>query len=175
MPPSTARIQFSDIIESDLPDLLALDSDPEVMRYLSDGVPSTRDDYLGPDGYLSRMCAYSEVPLGYFAARVDGVFAGWFHLRPSIFDSTIPELGYRLSRPYWNRGLATEGSRELCRWAFDDLRFGAVDACTVPENQRSIRVMQKCGMIRIGSKAHPRMEAPVEHYQVTQAAWATLA
>lgn len=173
-PPNTNRIAWRKIVPADLNDLVALDSDPEVMRHINGGQPTPRAEYLGEHGVLARMCAFEDQSLGFFSARVEGSFAGWFHLRPSVFDPEVPELGYRLAQPYWGQGLATEGSLALCRWAFGELDASAVDACAVKENTGSIRVMKKCGMSHQGAKSHPRAEVDVEHYLVSSAEWIRL-
>ena len=56
------------------------------------------------------------------------------------------ELGYRLERAVWGRGLATEGSHGLLRRAFDEWSVPCVVAHTLSVNLPSRRVMEKCGM-----------------------------
>lgn len=155
-PPCTSRIQLAKIQTSDLDNLVALDSDPLVMKYINGGKPQPRSAYLGENGLLARMMANPDQAMGFFSARVDGAFAGWFHLRPSVFEAAVPELGYRLSQPYWGKGLATETSIALCHWAFDQLGADFVDACTVEGNAASMGVMLKCSMHYVNSLSHPR-------------------
>ena len=161
---TTARLRLRRIRAEDLEDLVALDADPEVMTYISGGVPNSRQTYL--DRLLPRMMAFADQPFGYAAALHEGRFAGWFHLRPSVADPDVLELGYRLRREVWGRGLATEGSRALVRYAFEDLDRDAVDACADPRNAASIRVMEKCGMSRVGTFVHPLVPLEVVRYMV---------
>jgi RimJ/RimL family protein N-acetyltransferase len=56
------------------------------------------------------------------------------------------EIGWRLSADYWGRGLATEGSCEVVRFAFEELNLPSLVSFTVPANVRSRRVMEKIGM-----------------------------
>ncbi|HEY6570446.1 MAG TPA: GNAT family N-acetyltransferase [Candidatus Limnocylindrales bacterium] len=133
----------------DLSDLVALDGDPAVMRYLTGGGPAPEDDL--PENCLPYWLAYYEAgdQYGFWAAieRETGAFIGWFHLRPLPEDPRDePELGYRLIRSSWGRGYATEASRALIDKAF--LEFGArrVHASTMAVNAGSRRVMEKAGM-----------------------------
>lgn len=155
---STERMKLRPLAGGDVDDLVALDSDPEVMRHiLVSGQPApTREDYCRPGGLLSRMLAFEDEPFGYFAAEQKGAFLGWFHLRPSVFEPAILELGYRLRRSFWGQGLATEGGYALCRYAFYELDMPLVDACAVPANTASIGVMKKLGMKYLSSQMHPR-------------------
>jgi RimJ/RimL family protein N-acetyltransferase len=160
----TERLHLVRLVEAHLDDLVALDADPEVMRFINGGQPNSRQTYL--DDLLPRMLGFDDQPHGFAAAYERGAFVGWFHLRPSVVDASILEVGYRLRREVWGRGLATEGSRALVAYAFDDLDQDAVDACADPRNHASIRVMHKCGMQFAGTFVHPRIPIEVVRYIV---------
>ncbi|MEX1362461.1 MAG: GNAT family N-acetyltransferase [Nannocystaceae bacterium] len=168
----TERLRMTRIGEQHLDDLVELDADPEVMRYISDGLPNSRQTYV--DELLPRMAAYTDQPYGYLAAyerdqdqqQDQDRFVGWFHLRPSVADEQVLELGYRLRRDAWGRGLATEGGRALVRYAFETLDQAQVDACADPRNAASIRVLVKCGMRKVGSFVHPQVPIEVVRYLV---------
>lgn len=164
---TTPRMRLCRLVAADLDRLVELDADPEVMRYISGGVPNTRETYVAE--LLPRMLAWPHEPYGFMSAWLEGEFAGWFHLRPSVADPSMLELGYRLRRALWGRGLATEGSRALVRHAFDALEQQAVDACFHPGNVASMRVMQKCSMHEVGAFVHPRAGIEVIRYLVTRA------
>ncbi|MCR9166216.1 MAG: GNAT family N-acetyltransferase [Nannocystaceae bacterium] len=160
----TARLHLRRIDDGHLDDLVALDSDPAVMRFINGGSPTPRSLY--EDTLLERMKAFGDQPFGYAAAYEEHRFVGWFHLRPSVADASVLELGYRLRRDAWGRGLATEGSRALVDYAFGELDRTCVDACTMPENAASIGVMKKCGMHYAGTFVHPRAGFEVVRYLV---------
>jgi RimJ/RimL family protein N-acetyltransferase len=79
----TGRLRLRRFVPADADLLVALDADPEVMRYITYGQPTPRSAYV--ETYLPRWLAiYQAQPgLGYFAAegRDTGEFLGWFHLR----------------------------------------------------------------------------------------------
>ena len=128
--------------------LIELDSDPEVMHYISYGVPTPRERYERE--FLPRWIAqYEATPLlGYWAAelRDDREFVGWFHLRPDRIDDGDQELGYRLRRAAWGRGLATEGGRALIAHGFGRVGASRISARAIAANAASRRVMEKCGL-----------------------------
>lgn len=125
-----------------------LDQDPEVMQWISGGAPTPREEVL--QVLLPRMLAsHAAGPqYGFWAACLNGESAplGWFHLKPGRLDPYEQELGYRLFRAHWGRGLATEGSRVLLRAAFGDWGLEAVAAHALVGNRRSRAVMERCGM-----------------------------
>ena len=144
----TERVYLRDFGPQDAVLLVELDSDPEVMRFISKGQPTTLEQYQTV--FLPRMLSYGRQwpPSGFWAAhlRCDDSFAGWFHLRPDKIDANEMELGYRLKRAVWNRGLATEVSRVLISRSFSDWGYGKISARTLINNLASRRVMEKSGL-----------------------------
>lgn len=57
------------------------------------------------------------------------------------------ELGYWIGRPYWGSGLIPEAARELIRHAFADLGARCVWCVCDNSNEKSKRVMEKCGFV----------------------------
>jgi RimJ/RimL family protein N-acetyltransferase len=90
--------------------------------------------------------------MGYLVVelREDRSFIGWAHLRPDSHDPEWAEIGYRLRRSHWGRGLATEVALALMTHAFDTLGYSTVTARTMPANIASRRVMEKCGLRCVG-------------------------
>ncbi|MFI1866001.1 GNAT family N-acetyltransferase [Streptomyces jumonjinensis] len=145
----TDRLRFRPLTDSDLGHLFDLNNDPEVMRFLNGGRPTTLEEVRANSlPRLTRHYPCIGGP-GFWAAddRATGVFAGWFELRPVAADSAaVVELGYRLNRTAWGRGLATEGAVALIDRAFAGLGVETVTANTMSVNARSRRVMEKAGL-----------------------------
>ena len=76
---------------------------------------------------------------------------GLVHHADWLADPTQIEVGWMLARRAWGKGLATEGARATLRYAFDALGIERVVSITRPENQRSLRVMQRLGLEPVGS------------------------
>ncbi len=145
----TEQVVLRRFTEADADNLVALDSDPEVMRFLTGGTPTPREQI--ENDILPAFLRYYERGdrYGYWAAveKSTGDFLGWFHFRPSKgAGSDEPELGYRLHRSAWGKGYATEVSRTLVSKGFAELGVRRVVAPTYQENIASRRVMEKVGM-----------------------------
>lgn len=172
---ATDRLVLRKLGPEDLDALVELDSDPEVMRYINAGVPNSRQEYV--DNLLLRMLAWgADDPIGFYAAMLGGEFAGWFHLRPSIVDAGVLEIGYRLRRAVWGLGIATEGSRALAGFGVDELASPFIDGCARPDNGASIAVLKKCGLSYVDERPHPRVAVQVAFYRaapdaVIRGAW----
>jgi len=153
----TPRLRLREFAEDDVDNLFDLNSDPEVMRYLTGGRPTPREvirDELIP----FHLAVYGRLDrLGTWAAEstATGEFLGWFHFRPGPgTDLTNIDLGYRLRRSTWNQGYATEGSRALISLGFTELGVERVFAHTMTTNTASRRVMEKCGLTLVRTVAY---------------------
>lgn len=176
----TDRLVLRPFTEADADHLLALDSDPEVMRFINGGRPTSREDIQGrilPRLLHDHPCTGTR---GYWAAeeKATGAFLGWFEFRPLDDNSpAVVELGYRLNKAAWGRGYATEGSRALIHKGFADLGVERVTANTMTVNAGSRRVMEKAGLslVRTFTGDWPEPIAGSEHgeveYELTRAEW----
>jgi len=145
----TERLALRRFTEADADNLVALDSDPEVMRFLTGGAPTPRDviEY----DILPAFLRYYERGdhFGFWAAieKATGEFLGWFHFRPGKDSGPDEaELGYRLRRTAWGKGYGTEASRALIQKGVIELGVRRVTASTYEHNIASRRVMEKVGL-----------------------------
>lgn len=176
----TDRLILRRFTPDDVENLVELDSDPEVMWYLSRGRPSARKEI--EKVILPRFLELYERYEGYgtwaVVEKSSGEFVGWLSLRPRDGDPPDePELGYRLRRAAWGKGFATEGARALVHRAFTELGAKRVYAETMAVNKASRRVLEKAGL-RPARTFHAEWEDPVpgsEHgeveYELRRADW----
>jgi len=88
---------------------------------------------------------------GLFAAesREDGSLLGFVGVAYPTFLPELahrPELGWRLARRAWGRGLATEGATAARDWALGELGMPDLISIIHPENAASRRVAEKLGL-----------------------------
>ncbi len=101
-------------------------------------------DRIDPKDVTFLMPRGSEPYVWTAVRRATDEFVGWFCLFPTT--ETIAELGYRLRREDWGRGLASEGASALVDWGFTNAAYDKIIACTMAVNHGSRRVMEKIGM-----------------------------
>jgi RimJ/RimL family protein N-acetyltransferase len=174
-----------------------LDSDPEVLRYIF-GRARERDEVL--TSRAQRMASATRVDgLGYWmafgsdggaaestrpASEEAGEFIGLMMLPPAHGpdqpdDPRVADLGYRLHRRFWGKGLATEAARTLMSHAFETVGQSRVIAQTMAVNTGSRRVMDAIGM-RYVRTYYPSWDDPLPgadlgevEYEMTRAMWET--
>ena len=66
----------------------------------------------------------------------------------------LNELGYRLKKKYWGRGLATEAASATLEYARNTLGLDYVIALIVDGNIGSVRVVEKLGMSQNGTEQY---------------------
>lgn len=57
------------------------------------------------------------------------------------------EIGYALSRMYWNKGLMTEAVKEVIKFGFEKMALNRIEARCKMENIASQRVLEKLGFV----------------------------
>jgi RimJ/RimL family protein N-acetyltransferase len=157
----TERLILRRLVPADVDGLTELDSDPAVMRLLTNGRPTPRD-VIADEVLPAQLRIYERFPrLGRWAALDpgSGEFLGWFALDPDE-DGRGAELGYRLRRAVWGRGLATEGARALVAYALDEVGLDRVWAQTMAVNTASRRVLEKAGLRHVRT-FHVRFDDPI--------------
>ncbi|MEO0628521.1 MAG: GNAT family N-acetyltransferase [Bacteroidota bacterium] len=160
---------------SDAAEMLSLNADPEVMRFVPD---KPFEDLLEAKRFLQHYDAWKH-GFGRWAVirREDGAWLGWCGLRKSPRTGLV-DLGFRFHRKYWGNGYATEAGRASLKWGFGEpglpcllvqgsqvqiessrrssdiksvgLHQSGVIARTMPANLASQQVLIKLGFEMIG-------------------------
>ena len=140
----TARLRLRRLRPADEPDLVALDSDPEVMRYV--GSPPGAHPHAATVARARERIGADHGPYGWWLVegRDDGAFHGLGLLLP-VPDGDGIEVGYRLGRRSWGQGIATETAAALVEYALGGQGLPRVVALVYPDNAASRRVLDKLG------------------------------
>jgi RimJ/RimL family protein N-acetyltransferase len=156
----TERLLLRSWLDTDRDPFAALNADPVVMRHLLG--PITRDR---SDAFVDRIEAqWDQSGWGLWAVEVPEVaaFIGYIGLWPAddVIGQPAVEVGWRLARRHWAHGYATEGAGHALQYGFETLGVDEIVSFTVPQNERSRRVMERIGLVRdqSGDFDHPRVD-----------------
>lgn len=161
-----------------LPFLVDLNSDPEVLRYLFAHPFSARET----EERMHRWLGEARDGLGMWVGHAGQEPIGlWMLMCPEDHRDPRPpraaELGYRLPQRNWRQGYAGEGSRALLRHGFTDLGLDRVYAETMAANAASRATMSSVGLRQVRS-FHGEFEAPLPGadqgdvvYEITREEW----
>ncbi|SDP06435.1 GNAT family N-acetyltransferase [Phyllobacterium sp. OV277] len=161
MRPETPRLRLRQWRAEDRAPFFALNSEPEVYRYL---MPLTRE---GSDAMLDRIDAqFAENGWGFWALeeRASGTLIGMCGLADIPWQASFTpavEIGWRLSTPWHGKGLAREAAEAALAYGFQVLKLDRIVSFTTPANTASWGLMQRLGMQKTGEFDHPSL--PKDH------------
>lgn len=142
----TARLKLRRLSIHDAGDIFDYASDPDVSKYVLWEHHRTIAD---SKSYLKHVLFLYEkgIPASWgIVLKEDNKLIGtggfqWW----SVADSKA-EVGYVISKSYWNKGCMTEALEEILRFGFEQMALERIEAKCFIQNAASERVMEKCGM-----------------------------
>ncbi|MDX6523215.1 MAG: [ribosomal protein S5]-alanine N-acetyltransferase [Gaiellales bacterium] len=148
---TTARHKLRLLRPQDAGPLQRLYGDAEAMRFVgSDGLPRTAEQTKAG---VARLIEHQDRHGFSLWAVIDlesGELVGVAGLVLVELVGPEVEVVYELVREHWGKGIATEVGRACLEVAFGQLGLRRVVALSYPENEPSVRVMQKIGMTADG-------------------------
>jgi RimJ/RimL family protein N-acetyltransferase len=168
--PTTEHLVLRPWRPADRAPFAAINADRDVMRFIGDGRPLTRAE---SDDLLDAIQAHwTEHGFGLWCAaprEEPDACLGFVGLAvPSFLPAVLPavEVGWRLARSAWGRGLATEGAGAALEHAFGTLGLRSVISIIDPLNERSVRVAEKLGMRPGPAHRHPLTGRKLVAYEI---------
>jgi RimJ/RimL family protein N-acetyltransferase len=163
----TARLLLRPWRDEDIAAVAEMSADPAIMEYL---VPFAERGLSVETWVAGKRAHWDEHGFGQWVVEIPGAasFIGIVGLETVSYEAHFTpavEVAWRLARPCWGRGYATEAARAALDYGFDKLGLSEIVALTVPANQRSRRVMERLGMTRAPEDDfdHPRVpEGPLK-------------
>lgn len=154
----TPRLLLRELQATDTPGMFALDSDPEVHRYLGNQTVQTLAQSQEIISFVRRQ--YQENGIGRWAVELKetGEFLGWAGLKlirePLNGHVNFYEVGYRLLRRHWGHGYATEAARASVAYGFNVLKLPVLYAIADIQNLASRAVLAKAGFQHMSEFEH---------------------
>lgn len=169
----TARLRLRGFEDRDLDAYATLCADPEVMRYIGDGRPQDRDRAALAMASFTSGWAEHGFDLWCVTRPEEDVCLGFVGLHvPDFLPEILPavEIGWRLARPEWGQGYATEGAVAARDFAFARVGVERLVSIAQPDNRASTAVMRKLGMTLERATIHPQHGVPVVVYELARSA-----
>lgn len=153
----TSRLRLRRWRDSDREPFAAMNADPAVMEFFP--APQSRQaSDASIDAWQSQFAArgWSNWAAELLDSETFIGFVGLSVPRRVLPFSPCVEVGWRLARPFWGRGLATEAAQGALRVGFRRLGLEEIVSFTAVGNRRSRAVMERIGML----DAHQDFEHP---------------
>jgi ribosomal-protein-alanine N-acetyltransferase len=141
----TNRLTLRPLKEDDLENVITLNSDPEVVKYITGGMPMSREHTQTRFNFYLDHQKKHNFAIWAVINKEDSAFIGLCGLQ-FLEDSPNIEVGYRLAKEFWGKGLATEAARACIIYGFNTLKLKEIVAVIDPENTASHQVIKKIGL-----------------------------
>src|SRR5512142_903784 len=150
----TERLLLRQFRDSDIDAYAAMCADAEVMRYIGEGKPLSRDDAWRNMAMVAGHWSLRGFGMWAVEERNTGAFVGRVGL---YYPEGWPdrEVGWALARPHWGKGYALEAALASLTHAFETLHWARAISLIDPENRRSIRLAERLGE-RLAGEAEVR-------------------
>ena len=144
------RLALRLVRDEDLPQLLEMNADDIVTRYLP--YESWRDmaDAQAWMGRAQARLAAGEAWQFVIVLRESGRVIGSALLFHFDLPSGRAELGYLLGRAHWGAGYMQEAAATLVDYAFGAAGFRRLEAEIDPRNEASARLLERVGFVKEG-------------------------
>ena len=152
------RLGFRNWEDTDLEKMILINSDKDVMRFFP-FLPSAKQT----EDFIERMKnQFSAKGYCYFAVDLldSDTFIGFIGLSEQNYKADFTpciDIGWRLNKMHWNKGLATEGAKACLEYARKNLNLPLIYAVASQVNENSIKVMNKIGMRYRKNFEHPNL------------------
>jgi len=146
------RLSLIEINWNKLEQIHHLQSLPEIDRYNTLGIPKSIEDtknvirpYIEDQDNLARKQFCWTISL-----NTNNTFIGIAGMILTADRFRMGEIYYNLLPGNWGKGYGSEVARSLIQFGFSKLKLHRIEAGVATENEKSIKVLEKAGMIREG-------------------------
>jgi RimJ/RimL family protein N-acetyltransferase len=144
--------------EDDIPSLLSMNQDKEVMKYFL----ATLNELETTAFYNRIQEHFNKNGFGLYVVEdaIKHQFLGYTGFMIAEFESDFTpciEIGWRFNKQYWGNGYATEAAQACIEYGFSELNFNTIYSFTSVYNNKSEAVMHRIGMKKIGEFKHPKI------------------
>lgn len=154
----TERLFLRTWLEKDIEPFYQINQDPKVIEYLLG--PLTRQEIQSYINSKNAQAESREYTIWAAELKASHDLIGFIGLNYTDWGANFTpmvEIGWRLGSQYWGRGLATEGASAVLKYGFKTIGLNEIVSFTVPENIRSLRVMEKIGLNYAFEFNHPKL------------------
>ncbi|MFB5192255.1 GNAT family N-acetyltransferase [Alicyclobacillus fastidiosus] len=166
----TSRLVLRRWDGKDIVPMAEINADPEVMRWIGGGTTRTEEQTKRAIEHWENEWNTQGYGLLAVEVKESGELAGFVGISvPTFLPEVMPavEIGWRLGRSFWGKGIATEAAREVLRFGFVDCGLTEILSICQVGNDASERIMQKLGMHLERETIDPTCGRPVKVYAIT--------
>lgn len=142
---TTERLHLRQIVPDDAEAMVAIFGDPAVLEFLNNEPVDTPEKARGMIDWLTGNYQQQQGIDWGITLRDDPRLIGMCGAYKWDREDRHIDIGYHLAPAYWGKGYATEATRAMLDWCFQNLDVHRIQADCTDGNSSSEKVMLKCG------------------------------
>lgn len=142
---TTARLRLRQLTHADAPEIVAIFSSPDVLRYLNQPPVDTTEKAIGLIDWLNGFYQSHEAVTWAITLHGDDRLIGSCGNYAWDRSNRRVDIGYQLMPSHWGQGYATEATHAILAWSFENFDLHRIQADCTDGNIGSERVLLKCG------------------------------
>lgn len=146
----TQRLKLRRLKITDVNEILALRSNPEIMKYIPRPLITTKEEALE---FIARMDANidNNTLINWaITTKEEDRLIGMISYYRTKHEDFRSEVGYILSGEYHGQGIITEALQRVVQFGFEEIGFNSIEAVIDPENNGSEKVLLKNNFVKEG-------------------------
>jgi [ribosomal protein S5]-alanine N-acetyltransferase len=149
---------------SDENEIFLLRSDEMVQKYLDRPFAKTLDDAREFIKKVNNGISENEWIYWAITPLKQETIAGTICLWNFSWTDNKAEIGYELLPDYHGKGIMQEAINIILDYAFNTLMLASVDAILVPENLKSVRVLERNNFIKVHKPSEYSSDKTITYY-----------
>ncbi len=142
----TKRLLLRKLRYEDVDDIYEYAQDPEVAKFVMWNPHSSKEETFNfMNTVIEYYIKHRPAPWG-IELKSEKKIIGTVGFTKLFPKENKGEIGYTLSRLYWNRGIMTEAVKKVLEYGFEKMELDEIEANTIVANEQSARVLKKAGM-----------------------------
>ncbi len=139
----TSRFYLREKQLSDAKDMYLLNAEPEVLKYTGDFAFKNEAEALA---FIKGYDHFQKHGFGRWVIvdKNSNEYLGWCGLKRHA--NGMVDLGYRIKKEHWGKGIATEAATACLDYGFNSLTLETIVGRSAKANIASIRILEKIGM-----------------------------
>ena len=140
----TDRFILREFLVKDAQEFYNMNLNEDVIKYTGDFPFKSVEE---AEEFINNYDHYQKYGYGRWSIIEKGTnnYIGWSGLKMTESLNEI-DLGFRIKKEYWNKGMAMETAKAVLDFAFAKLKITKVVARAMKDNTASIKVIKKLGM-----------------------------
>ncbi len=146
----TARLILRRPLQKDAMALLDVTQDESVMEYYGMPAFGSKAEALREIAWFNNIFTRQEGIRWVVTEKDTGTYIGDIGFNNHVIAHSRAEIGFKLARAYWKKGLMSEALEQVLEYGFTEMQLNRIEAVVDPQNAACLGLLKKAGFVEEG-------------------------